>query len=113
MLPGRGLTHTNAILFAVFAVIVLVFVWFWITDPTHTVEETTGMIEAVTVQPSRSGHAGADRTAMIRLENGIFIHAKVVTPMNVRSGQRAKVVVSEKVLSGTRTYEVVDAADVR
>jgi HAMP domain-containing protein len=103
----------NNVLFAILAIVVAVFIWFWITDPRRSIGEMTGMIEAITVQPSSTGHAGADRTAMIRLADGTLVQASVVTPMLVRSGQRAKVLVSEQMLSGTRTYEVVEAAESR
>ena len=103
----------NTVLFAILAVVIVVFVWFWVTDPQRKVGEMTGMVEAVTLQPAASGHAGADRTAMIRLADGTLVQARVITAAHVRSGQRAKLLVSEQVLSGTRTYEVVDAADTR
>jgi len=103
----------NNVLFAILAIVVVVFVWFWITDPRRNIGEISGMIEAITVQPSISGHAGAERTAMIRLADGTLVQASVVTPTHVRSGQRAKVLVSEQMLSGTRTYEVVEAAEPR
>ena len=101
----------NNVLFAILAIVVVVFIWFWITDPRRSVGEMTGVIEAITVQPSANGHAGSDRTAMIRLADGTLVQAAVLTPLHVRSGQRAKLLVSEQMLSGTRTYEVVDAAD--
>jgi hypothetical protein len=41
------------------------------------------------------------------------VQARVVTPESVRSGQRGKVHVSEQVLSGTRTYEVLEPPDTR
>jgi HAMP domain-containing protein len=103
----------NNILFAILAIVIVVFIWFWITDPRRNVGEMSGTIEAITVQPSTNGHVGSDRTAMIRLADGTLVQASVVTPMHVRSGQRAKVLVSEQMLSGTRTYEVVEAADTR
>jgi len=103
----------NIVLFAILAIVVVVFVWFWIADPRRSIGEMSGMIEAITVQPSMVGHAGADRTAMIRLADGTLVQASVVTPAHVRSGQRAKVRVSEQMLSGARTYEVVEAADTR
>ena len=101
----------NNILFAILAIVIVVFIWFWITDPRRNIGEMSGVVEAITVQPSKSGHAGADRTAMIRLADGTLVQASVATPAHVRSGQRAKLQVSEQMLSGTRTYEVVEAAD--
>jgi hypothetical protein len=103
----------NTILFALFAVVALLFIWFWISNPTRSVGETSGTVEAITVQPSTDSHVGPDRTAMIRLGDGTLVQAKVVTPINVHSGQRAKLVIAEQLLSGTRTYEVVEAAETR
>jgi hypothetical protein len=103
----------NNVLFVILAIVVAVFIYFWITDPRRNLGEVTGMVEAITVQPSTNGHAGADRTAMVRLADGTLVQASVVTAVPVRSGQRAKVLVSEQMLSGTRTYEVVEAAEPR
>lgn len=103
----------NNVLFVILAIVIAVFIWFWITDPRRSMGEMTGMVEAITVQPSTGGHAGADRTAMVRLTDGTLVQASVATPATVRSGQRAKVLVSEQMLSGTRTYEVIEAAEPR
>ena len=103
----------NAILFALLALVVLLFIWFWISNPVRSVGDTTGTIEAITVRPSTGDHVAAERTAMIRLADGTLVQARVVTPESVRSGQRAKVHVSEQVLSGTRTYEVLEAPEAR
>jgi hypothetical protein len=103
----------NTVLFAILAVVIIVFIYFWVTDPQRAIGEMSGMVEAVTLQPATGGHAGADRTAMIRLADGTLVQARVSTASHVHSGQRAKLLVSEQVLSGTRTYEVVEAADSR
>jgi len=103
----------NAILFALLALVLVLFIWFWISNPVRSVGDTTGTIEAITVRPSTADHVAGERTAMIRLADGTLVQARVVTPESVRSGQRAKVHVSEQVLSGTRTYEVLEAPEAR
>ena len=113
MTEAASSSRINAILFALLALVVLLFIWFWISNPTRSVGDTTGTIEAVTVRASSEGNVSAERTAMIRLADGTLIQAHVVTAANVRSGQHAKVHVSEQVLSGTRTYEVVEEPDTR
>ena len=60
----------NTILFGLFVVVALLFIWFWISNPTRSVGETSGTVEAITVQRSTDGHIGPDRTAMIRLADG-------------------------------------------
>ena len=111
MTDAASSTRINAVLFAVLALVVLLFIWFWISNPMRSVGDTTGTIEAVTVQSSSEDHVAAERTAMIRLADGTLVQARVVTPERVRSGERAKVHVSEQVLSGTRTYEVLESPD--
>src|SRR5437763_13048448 len=105
MTDAASSTRINAILFAVLVLVVALFIWFWISNPMRSVGDTTGTIEAVTVRPSSEGHVSGERTAMIRLGDGTLVQARVLTPESVRSGQRAKVHVSEQLLSGTRTYE--------
>lgn len=104
-------TRINVILFAVLALVVALFIWFWISNPMRSLGDTTGTVEAVTVGTTSEGHVAAERTAMIRLADGTLVQARVITPESVRSGQRAKVHVSEQVLSGTRTYEVLESPD--
>jgi hypothetical protein len=111
MTDARSSRKLDLILFAVLAAVVVAFAGFWIADPSRTVGETTGTILALTIQPSTGGHAGADRTAMIRLADGTLVQARVVAESNLRSGQRAKLLVSEQLLSGTRTYEVLESAE--
>lgn len=103
----------NTILFGVLALVVLLFIWFWISNPTRSVGEMTGTIEAITSQTGTEGHTGPERTAMIRLADGTLVQARVLSVTPLHSGQRARLAVSEQVLSGARTYEVVEAADVR
>jgi HAMP domain-containing protein len=112
MTEAASSSRINAILFALLALVVLLFIWFWISNPSRSVGDTTGTIEAVTVRASSEGNVGGERTAMIRLADGTLIQAHVVTPTNVHSGERAKVHISEQVLSGTRTYEVLEAPEV-
>jgi hypothetical protein len=79
----------------------------------HSVGDTTGTIEAITVRPSTEDHVAAERTAIIRLADGTLVQARVVTPDSVRSDQRAKVHVSEQLLSGTRNCEALEPPDTR
>jgi HAMP domain-containing protein len=111
MTEAGSQSRINAILFALLALVVLLFIWFWISNPMRSVGDTTGMIEAVTVQASTEGNVGAERTAMIRLADGTLVQARVITAASVHSGQRAKMHVSEQVLSGTRTYELLEAPE--
>src|SRR5256885_1042547 len=113
MTDAASSRRMNAILFALLALVVLLFGWFWISNPVRSLGDTTGTIEAITVRPSTEDHAAAERTAMIRLADGTLVQARVVTSESVRSGQRAKVHVSEQVLSGTRNYEVLEPPDTR
>ena len=77
------------------------------------IDEMNGMIEAVTAGPATPGHAVPDRTAIIRLADGTILQAHVATAAAVHSGQKAKILVYERGLSATRSYEVVDAENVR
>ena len=113
MTEAASSSRINAILFALLALVVALFIWFWISNPTRSVGDTNGTIEAITVRPRAEGIAGAERTAMVRLPDGTLVQARVVTAANVHSGQRAKVHVSEQMLSGTRTYEVLEAPEAR
>lgn len=106
-------SRINAILFALLALVVLLFIWFWISNPMRSLGDTTGTIEAVTVRANTDGNVSAERTAMIRLADGTLVQARVVTAANVHSGQRAKVHISEQVLSGSRIYELQEAPEAR
>src|SRR4051812_49666932 len=86
----------NNVLFAILAIVVAVFIWFWITDPRRSIGGVTGMIEAITVQPSSTRPAGADRTAVIRLAHGALVQASGGTPGVGRPGQRAHGLVSQQ-----------------
>lgn len=111
MSEAAASSRINTILFAVLALVVVLFIWFWISNPMRSVGETTGTIEAITVRASTEGNVGAERTAMVRLADGTLVQARILTAVNVHSGQRAKLHVSEQVLSGTRTYEVLEAPE--
>ena len=71
----------------------------------------SGVIEAVTFRGGNDEPAEPDRTAVIRMADGTIVQAHVDTPLNVHSGQRAKIAVYEHLLSAERTYEVVEARD--
>ena len=97
--------------YAIIAAVVLVFLWFSLKNPSSQVAEISGTIEAVTFRGDTDGPAIADRTAVIRLADGTMLQAHVAQRLNVHSGQRARIVVYEHILSPDRTYEVVDARD--
>lgn len=97
--------------YVIIAVIVLAFLWFSVQNPSRQVAEISGIIEAVTFRGESDGPGAADRTAVIRLTDGTIVQAHVLAPLNVHSGQRAKIAVYEHALSTDRTYEVVEARE--
>ena len=48
---------------------------------------------------------------IVEFPDGTIVQAHIVTPLSVHSGQRATIAVQEQLLSGERTYEVVEARD--
>ena len=101
----------NAAPYVIIAAIVVSFFWFSARNPSKQVAELSGIIEAVTFRGATDDPRASDRTAVIRLTDGTIVQAHIVTPVTVHSGQRARIVVYEHVLSSERTYEVVEARD--
>lgn len=101
----------NAAPYVIIGAIILSFFWFSVRNPSKQVAELSGIIEAVTFRGATDDPRSSDRTAVIRLTDGTIVQAHIVTPVTVHSGQRAKIVVYEHVLSTERTYEVVEARD--
>jgi hypothetical protein len=97
-----------AIPIALVAAAVVLVVWFVIANSSRRVQEVIATVEAIT---SRGGENGPERTAMIGLPDGRRLYARIVTREPVRPGQEARIVVTEQLLSSTRTYEVVDIVD--
>jgi hypothetical protein len=92
------------------AAIVLV-VWFVISNSTRRVEEVMVTVEAVTAGPGSEGQSAPERTAMILMPDGRRLYARIATAEAERPGQRAKIAITEQLISGTRTYEVIDIVD--
>jgi hypothetical protein len=82
--------------------------WFILSHSSRRVEEIIATVEATTTRQQSDAQAEPDRTAMIRMPDGRVTQAHIVTQRPVRAGERARIVVTEDVLSGQRTYEVVD-----
>jgi HAMP domain-containing protein len=99
--------------YAIIGAIVLAFFWFSLRNPSSQVAEISGTIEAVTFRGDTDAPGIADRTAVIRLADGTMLQAHVAAPLSVHSGQQARIVVYERILSAERTYEVIDAHDAR
>lgn len=92
------------------AAIVLV-VWFVIANSSRRVEEVMVTVEAVTAGPGSEGQSVPERTAMILMPDGRRLYARIATAEAVRPGQKAKIAITEQLISGTRTYEVIDIVD--
>jgi len=97
--------------YVIIAALVLAFLWFSVQNPSRQVAEITGVIEAVTFRGESDAPGAADRTAVIRLNDGTIVQAHIVAALNAHSGQRARIAVYEHALSSDRTYEVVEARD--
>jgi hypothetical protein len=85
--------------------------WFVISNSSRRVDVVIATVEAITAGPADEGASGKERTAMIGLADGRRLYARIVTAEAVRPGQKAKIAVTEQLLSGTRTYEVIDIVD--
>ena len=101
----------NAAPYFIIAAIVVSFFWFSARNPSKQVAELSGVIEAVTFRGATDDPSAADRTAVIRLADGTIVQAHIVAPINVHSGQRARIAVYEHVLSTERSYEVIETRD--
>ena len=92
------------------AAIVLVL-WFVVSNSSRRVEEVMVTVEAVTAGAASAGQSAPERTAMVLMPDGRRLYARLATAEAVRPGQKAKIVVTEQLLSGTRTYEIIDIVD--
>lgn len=108
---ARAASIKNVTPYVIIAAIVLSFFWFSVKNPSKQVAEVSGIIEAVTFRGAADEPSASDRTALIRLADGSRVQAHIVKPLSVHSGQRARVVVYEHVLSSERSYELIDARD--
>ena len=91
--------------------IAFLIAWFVISNSSRRVDVVIATVEAITAGPADEGASGKERTAMIGLADGRGLYARIVTAEAVRPGQKAKIAVTEQLLSGTRTYEVIDIVD--
>ena len=106
-MPNR----TAAIPLVLVAAAVVLVIWFVISNSSRRVEEVMVTVEAVTAGPGSEGQSAPERTAMILRPDGRRLYARIATAEAVRPGQKAKIAVTEQLLSGTRTYEVIDIVD--
>jgi uncharacterized OB-fold protein len=102
---------TAAIPVVLVAAAAVLVVWFVIANSTRRVEEVMVTVEAVTAGPASEGQSAPERTAMILMPDGRRLYARIATAEAVRPGQKAKIVVTEQLISGTRTYEIIDIVD--
>ena len=100
-----------AIPVALVAAAIVLVVWFVISNSSRRVEDVTATVEAVTAGPASAGERAPERTALILMPDGRRLYARIATAKAVRPGQKAKIAVTEQLLSGTRTYEVIDIVD--
>ena len=105
---NRRIGERSALPLVVVAAVVLLVGWFILSHSSQRLEEVTGNVEATMTRPQADGQSESERTAMIRLPDGRLIEARIVTQDAVQDGQRAKIVVIEDLLSGRRTYELID-----
>jgi len=104
---------TKFIPYVVIPAIIVTLIFLMAKKADKPIDEMNGMIEAVTAGPATPEHPVPDRTAIIRLADGTILQAHIATPSAVHSGQKAKILVYERGLSAVRSYEVVDAENVR
>jgi hypothetical protein len=91
--------------YVVIASLVLAFIWFSVTRTEHPREEISAIIEGVTFGRSNGEHA-VERTALIRMLDGVVAEARIVTPEKVQRGNSVRVLVYDRTFAG-RAYEVV------
>ena len=108
MAEAAASKKSAAIPVALVAAAVVLVVWFVIANSSRRVEEVIATVEAIT---SGGRESGPERTALIGLPDGRRLYARIVTREPVRPGQKARIVVTEPLLSSARTYEVVDIVD--
>ena len=95
------------------AAIALVVSWFVASNSTRPVEELVLTVEAITTRASNNGKAEPERTAIVRTPDGRLLQARIATHDPLSAGHKAKVIVTEQVLSGDRTYEVIGEAEAK
>ena len=100
---------TSALPIVVAAAFALLMGWFILSHSSRPIEKIMVTVEATTTRLLPDRQIG-ERTAMIRLADGRLMEARILTQDSVRAGQRAKIKVTEDILSGRRTYELVDVA---
>ena len=103
--------RTAAIPVVLAAAAVVLVVWFVISNSSRRVEEVMVTVEAITAGPGAEAGSTPERTAMVLMPDGRRLYARIATAEAVRPGQKAKIAVTEQLLSGTRTYEVIDIVD--
>ena len=100
---------TSALAIVVAAAFAVLMGWFILSHSSRPVEEMMVTVEATTTRLLPDRQVG-ERTAMIRLPDGRLMEARILTQDPVRAGQRARIKITEDILSGRRTYELVDVA---
>src|SRR3954469_10729185 len=105
---GPSAANRSALPVVFVAAVAVLVGWFILSHSSRRVEEIIATVEATTTRQQSDTRAEPDRTAMIRMPDGRVTQAHIVTHRPVRAGERARIVVTEDVLSGQRTYEVVD-----
>jgi hypothetical protein len=98
---------TSAFPIVVAAVFAVLMGWFILSHSRRPVEEVLVTVEATTTRLLPDKQV-AERSAMIRLPDGRLMEARILTQDPVRAGQRAKIKITEDLLSGRRSYELID-----
>ena len=78
-----------------------------LNQPSATGQEVRGIVQSVGTLPSDIAPPPA--IALVRLNDGSLVQARVVTPHQVRPGHVAHLREYRRVLSGAKTYELLRA----
>lgn len=105
MLTIAPSTKRVIVAYTVIVAILLGLLWFSLQQTGTPVEQTSGIVEAVTFSSSQD--RPGTQTAIVRRPDGTLLQAQVPPNATVRSGDKVDVVGYQQFFSATRTYEIV------
>ena len=98
-IPGRKTT------IGIGVVMLAMGLLFMLTQPGGPIEETTGVVQSFAFLPSDIG--APSQIATVHLTDGAIVQSQVPVGVLVQPGQIARVRVYRRVITGTRSYEVI------
>jgi hypothetical protein len=102
-------SSTKRVIVAYAAIVAILagVLWLSIEATNRPVEDTGGVVEAVTFGPPTPASGVNTQTAIVRRSDGTLVQAQVPAFTLVHSGDKVKVLGYQRFFSTARTYEIV------